>query len=565
MLSSDDFLDYMKEFEDVCELVPYEVCSIDSTNMEASWWLKLAGLIQKNYTLYDAFLICHGTDTMAYTAAALSYLIQNSVKPIVLTGAQKSILQEITDARKNLHDSIRCALDDRSRDVMLVFDGKIIAGTRAKKTATFSYNAFSSINFPVLGQIHDNTVVYYIQKDICGPVRFFNRMDRKVFLLKLTPGMSTEIIPHILSVYDCIIIEGFGVGGLPDRLRQALLEEMQHYKAHGHLCGGARSAGAAAVSGNLRHDTGSGACEDHVDSGSAHGRPKGNRASLLQKDQLRSVSKRVNRLDKTVCGMEIKMEKKRTRRMKMAMLCYVLAALCLVYCVGVVATKAAGTKFYLIWLAGTALFGLFGFFIQKGLWMRLPIGLRAGIGVLAGVGIACLCGLLILIGSTFSAKGEQQLSYLIVLGAQMKPNGPSVVLEKRLRRAYTYLTENPETLCVLSGGQGSNEPVSEAQGMYEDLVKKGIDPKRLILEDQSTNTVENLRFSRKLIPQEVQKVGIVTSNFHVYRSLRLAKQQGFLDPVGISADSGVYFLPNNVLRECFGIVKDRLYGNLKFF
>lgn len=169
---------------------------------------------------------------MAYTAAALSYLIQNSVKPIVLTGAQKSILQEITDARKNLHDSIRCALDDRSRDVMLVFDGKIIAGTRAKKTATFSYNAFSSINFPVLGQIHDNTVVYYIQKDICGPVRFFNRMDRKVFLLKLTPGMSTEIIPHILSVYDCIIIEGFGVGGLPDRLRQALLEEMQHYKAH---------------------------------------------------------------------------------------------------------------------------------------------------------------------------------------------------------------------------------------------------------------------------------------------------------------------------------------------
>ena len=121
----------------------------------------------------------------------------------------------------------------------------------------------------------------------------------------------------------------------------------------------------------------------------------------------------------------------------MVMLCYVLAALCLVYCVGVVATKAAGTKFYLIWLAGTALFGLFGFFVQKGLWMRLPIGLRAGIGVLVGVGIACLCGLLILIGSTFSAKGEQQLSYLIVLGAQMKPNGPSVVLEKRLRRAYS--------------------------------------------------------------------------------------------------------------------------------
>ena len=79
-------------------------------------------------------------------------------------------------------------------------------------------------------------------------------------------------------------------------------------------------------------------------------------------------------------------------------------------------------------------------------------GILCWCGCNQGVGIACLCGLLILIGSTFSAKGERQLSYIIVLGAQMKQSGPSVVLEKRLCRAYTYLTENPETLCVLSGG-----------------------------------------------------------------------------------------------------------------
>ena len=231
-LTGEELAQSVPEISGLCELDVVQPMNIDSTNMRPSDWMCIRDVIVKGYADHDGFVILHGTDTMSYTAAALSYLIQNSVKPIVLTGAQKSILQEITDARKNLHDSIRCALDDRSRDVMLVFDGKIIAGTRAKKTATFSYNAFSSINFPVLGQIHDNTVVYYIQKDICGPVRFFNRMDRKVFLLKLTPGMSTEIIPHILSVYDCIIIEGFGVGGLPDRLRQALLEEMQHYKAH---------------------------------------------------------------------------------------------------------------------------------------------------------------------------------------------------------------------------------------------------------------------------------------------------------------------------------------------
>ena len=233
VLSSEDFLQYVKEFEEVCELVPYEVCSIDSTNMEVSHWLMLARLIRENYEKYDAFLVCHGTDTMAYTAAALSYLIQNSAKPIVLTGAQKSILLEITDARKNLHDSIRCALDARSRDVMLVFDGKIIAGTRAKKTATFSYNAFSSINFPVIGKIQDDMVLYYIESAKNNErVRFYEQMDRKVFLLKLTPGMSTEIIPHILKVYDCVILEGFGVGGLPEKLTESLLCEMEKYKPH---------------------------------------------------------------------------------------------------------------------------------------------------------------------------------------------------------------------------------------------------------------------------------------------------------------------------------------------
>lgn len=236
VLSSEDFLQYVKEFEAVCELTPYEVCSIDSSNMDVAHWLLLAKLIQENYEKYDAFLICHGTDTLAYTAAALSYLIQNSPKPIVLTGAQKSILSEITDARKNLHDSIRCVLDERSRDVRVVFDGKIIAGTRAKKTSTFSYDAFSSINFPVIGKIQDDMVLYYIEETAKQrEVRFYSRMDRNVFVWKLTPGMSTEIIPHILRTYDCIIIEGFGVGGLPDRLTEAFLSEMKKYEAHEKL------------------------------------------------------------------------------------------------------------------------------------------------------------------------------------------------------------------------------------------------------------------------------------------------------------------------------------------
>ena len=199
---------------------------------------------------------------------------------------------------------------------------------------------------------------------------------------------------------------------------------------------------------------------------------------------------------------------------------------------------------------------------RKGSWQRIAVRVVSVCYVLG----LCWCGYLTILMSSAQSRVPPPGTNVMVLGSQVYGiEKMGVSLTKRVERAREYLAQNPVANCIVTGGQGSNEPVSEAQGMYDDLVKKGIDPKRLILEDQSTNTVENLRFSRKLIPQEVQKVGIVTSNFHVYRSLRLAKQQGFLDPVGTSADSGVYFLPNNVLRECFGIVKDRLYGNLKFF
>lgn len=115
---------------------------LDSTNMQPSDWLCLAKLIRNVYEKYDGFVILHGTDTMAYTAAALSYLIQNSRKPIVLTGAQKPIDQDITDARSNVLQSVRYVCDDRASDVNFVFNGEVIAGTRGRKIRTKSFNAF---------------------------------------------------------------------------------------------------------------------------------------------------------------------------------------------------------------------------------------------------------------------------------------------------------------------------------------------------------------------------------------------------------------------------------------
>ena len=162
-------------------------------------------------------MICHGTDTMAYTAAAMSYLVQHSSKPIVITGAQKPIDLDVTDARTNLLDSLRFAASERAHGVTIVFDGKVIAGTRGKKERSKSYNAFSSINFPYLAVIQDEHILYYIDDKWQDreSVRFYHEMDSQVSLLKLIPSMDSSLSRKKENQYDAVVIESFGVGGLP--------------------------------------------------------------------------------------------------------------------------------------------------------------------------------------------------------------------------------------------------------------------------------------------------------------------------------------------------------------
>ena len=130
-ISAEEIISYVPAAKEFCTIDTEAPFSLDSTNVERSHWLTLAKLIEKKYEYYDGFVICHGTDTMAYTAAALSYLIQNNRKPIVITGAQKPIDLAITDARSNLLDSLRFASHDRAHGVSIVFGGQVIAGTRA--------------------------------------------------------------------------------------------------------------------------------------------------------------------------------------------------------------------------------------------------------------------------------------------------------------------------------------------------------------------------------------------------------------------------------------------------
>ena len=221
----------------------------------------------------------------------------------------------------------------------------------------------------------------------------------------------------------------------------------------------------------------------------------------------------------------------------------------------------SGTGFWIIWEMIGVFFCVWAILLQKNFFdshRKLKIIFHSMLIVGIAV-ITMLCGM---IAREFKSKGHQNLDYIIVLGAQVREDGPSVVLKYRLDTAIRYLNDNPSSGCIVSGGQGYNEPFSEAEGMHDYLVENGIDSERIILEDQSTNTVENIRNSKVLFDDSYNSVGIVTNNFHTFRAVQISKKQGLRNVSGIAAESNIIYLPNNVLRECCGILKDWLYGNI---
>ena len=236
-ISSDELLSYVPDATQFCEIDTIQPFSLDSTNIWCKQWMELASLIEKNYEYYDGFVICHGTDTMAYTAAALSYLIQNNLKPVVITGAQKPIDLPVTDARTNLLDSLRFASHPKAHGVNIVFGGSVIAGTRAKKVRSKSYNAFESVNYPNIAMIKENRIVFYID-DIyrnTNLLKYYHTMKENVFLYKLIPGSKGELLDIIMEKCDAVIIESFGVGGLPNYGDQSFYDAISRYHDAGKM------------------------------------------------------------------------------------------------------------------------------------------------------------------------------------------------------------------------------------------------------------------------------------------------------------------------------------------
>lgn len=183
-LTTDQFLKYVPAVRELCDVTCRQVCNIDSTNMSPAYWLEIARAIHEAYSSFDGFVVCHGTDTMAYTAAALSYLVQQGPKPIVLTGSQKPINMDITDSKTNLLDSFVCACDGRIPGVQIVFGGAVI-------------------------------LVPYIRPQAQAEPVFYDALNSRVALLKLIPGASAGQLRFLLDENDAVILESFGVGGVP--------------------------------------------------------------------------------------------------------------------------------------------------------------------------------------------------------------------------------------------------------------------------------------------------------------------------------------------------------------
>ncbi|OUQ80683.1 asparaginase [Flavonifractor sp. An100] len=228
-ITSEEILGYVPAVGELCQVEARQLMNLDSTNITPSHWLEIAKAIQDAYQDYDGFVVTHGTDTMAYTAAGLSYLIQDSPKPIVITGSQKSICLDDTDARMNLYNSFLYAADRDSHDVSLVFDGRVILGTRARKERTKSYNAFSSVDYPEVAVIRDGKLIRYLAPRSYSygaePV-FYDNLEERVLLLTLIPGMGAEALRQLKDSYQAVILQSFGVGGLPGGSAGALAQAM---------------------------------------------------------------------------------------------------------------------------------------------------------------------------------------------------------------------------------------------------------------------------------------------------------------------------------------------------
>ena len=197
---------------------------IDSSNMHPNFWIRLAEVIEDNYEAYDGFVVLHGSDTMAYTASALSFMLENLNKPVILTGSQLPLGVIRTDGRENFINSIEIAAASKNDiplipEVAIYFENRLLRGNRTSKLNAENFNAFFSGNFPALAEVgvHVKYNHNYIHKPNTKKLIVHKKLDNNVAILKLFPGISENTVQAILntSKLRAVILETFGAGNAP--------------------------------------------------------------------------------------------------------------------------------------------------------------------------------------------------------------------------------------------------------------------------------------------------------------------------------------------------------------
>ena len=193
-----------------------------------------------------------------------------------------------------------------------------------------------------------------------------------------------------------------------------------------------------------------------------------------------------------------------------------------------------------------------------------PDGLKRWTLTLVSLGLIYLIGIESIIVSNASTDKNDKKSYVVVLGAAVNGSKPTLSLTHRLQAAESYLKKYPDSIAVVSGGQGDGEDISEAQCMRDVLIENGIEKERIIIEDKSTSTIENLTFSKEIILKDggsMDDVAILSSPYHLYRAKKMAEMIGYINPAGVAGIHGypIYSL-GMYIREAFGVTSLMLRG-----
>ncbi len=208
-------LDCVPELKQVAEIDLLTLASIDSSNVQPGLWKTVAEAIWERMGSYDGFVVTHGTDTITYTSAALSFMIQNLPKPIVVTGAQVPLGEIGNDGHVNLVNAVRVATSDLA-EVAVVFGSQIIYGSRAKKTSAFDLQAIVSVNEQPLGHIG-----LFIKFNAVRRVRgdreplLETSLNENVARIAVYPGFKPEVLEYLVDIHDGIVLEGYGAGHIP--------------------------------------------------------------------------------------------------------------------------------------------------------------------------------------------------------------------------------------------------------------------------------------------------------------------------------------------------------------